>query len=264
MEKCRFEKYLVEYLNEDLPASLQAEIKQHLNHCEICSIHLHDIETIHSMLLERKRPEPLSDLVDQYDQELNEIFESKSRFENIRRLFSNLWNFLNNIPPLGIRLSGAVAILIIGIFIGKMVFKSNQKSEIVIIEPTMVNLIENQSDLKLMNSYFSDSEVLLLEILNSDYAEQLADKSFFLSKEIAQKLLMRTFLIHEIGLKLNNKPMLNFLSNLEFLLYDLANSNDDEIVLKIDEIQELIKDTNLLEKARLFQELFNSKTIQHI
>ncbi len=264
MEKCRFEKYLIDYLNEDLPVSLQAEIKQHLNHCEICSFYLHDIETIHSILLERKRPKPLSDLVDLYDQELNEIFESKSRFENMGRLFSNLWNFLNNIPPLGIRLSGAVAILIIGIFIGKMIFKQTQNSEIVLIEPTMVNFIADQSDLKLINSYFSDSEVMLLEILNSDLAEQLADKSFLLSKEIAQKLLMRTFLIHEIALKLNNKSIRTFLSNLEFLLYDFANSKDDEIVLKIDEMKQLIKDTKLLEKARLFQELFSSKTIDHI
>jgi len=264
MEKCRFEKYLVEYLNEDLPASLQSEIKQHLKNCEACSFQLQEIATIHSMLLERKRPEPSGELVDQYDQELRDIFESKSGFENLKRLFSNLWNFLNNIPPLGIRLSGAVAILIIGIFIGKMIFKPAQKSALVLIEPTMVNLIADQSDLRLINSYFSDSEVLLLEILNSNYAEQLADKSFFLSKEIAQKLLMRTFLIHEIALKLNNKPMLNFLSNLEFLLYDLANSKDDEIILKIDEMKQLIKDSKLLEKARLYQELFSSKTIEHI
>jgi len=261
MEKCRFEKYLVDYLNNEIPAAAHLEMKQHLKDCQICSKQIQEIETIHFMLLERKRPEPSSDLVSQYDQELNEIFESKSRFENTKRLFGNFWN---NIPPLRIRLAGAVTILIIGIFIGKSIFKPTQKSEIVVIEPTMVNLIENQSDLKLMNSYFSDSEVLLLEIMNSNYAEQLTDKSLFLSKEIAQKLLMRTFLVHEIGLRLNNKPILNFLSNLEFLLYDIANSNDDEIVLKINEIQELIKDTSLLEKARLFQELFDSRTIQHI
>ena len=264
MKKCKFEKYLVDYLNNELPAAAHLETEQHLRDCQICSNQIHEIETIHFMLLERKRPEPSGDLVDQFDQELNEIFESKSRFENTRRLFGNFWNFLNNIPPSGIRLAGAVAILIIGIFIGKMVFKPTQKSEIVIIEPTMVNLIKNQSELKLINSYFSDSEVLLLEIMNSNLAEQLADKNFFLSKEIAQKLLIRTFLIHEIALKLDNKPILNFLSNLEFLLYDIANSNDDEIVQKINEIQEMIKDTNLLEKARLFQELFDSKTIQHI
>ena len=264
MKKCRFKKYLVEYLNEDLPKALQSEIKQHLNHCEKCSYHVTEIESIHFMLLERKRPEPSSDLVDQYDQELSEIFKSKSKFKNPRRTFGYLGKFLTNIPSSRIRLSGAVAILIIGIFIGKMIFKPNQKSEIVVIEPTMENLIADQSELKLINNYFSDSEVLLLEIMNSDYAEQLSDKSFFLSKEIAHKLLMRTFLIHEIALKLNNKPILSFLSTLEFLLYDLANSNDDEIVLKINEIQELIKDTNLLEKALLFQELFSSKTIDHI
>ena len=75
MEKCRFEKYLVEYLNEDLPEELQSEIKQHLKNCEACSFQLQEIATIHSILLERKRPEPSSDLVDQFDQELNKIFE---------------------------------------------------------------------------------------------------------------------------------------------------------------------------------------------
>ncbi len=264
MENCKFEKKLVDYLNGDLPESSHAEMEQHLRACQICSDQLQEMKTIHSMLLERRRPEPTLDLANQYDQELNELFEPKLRFKKIKERFDTIRDLFNNLSPLGIRLAGVVAILAVGIFIGKMIVKPAQKSEQIMIEPMIVNLLENQSELKIMNSYFSDSEVLLLEILNSNLREELNDQSFFLSKEIAQKLLMQTFLIHEVALKLNNKPILNFLSNLEFLLYDIANSNENEIVLKILEIQGMINELNLLEKTRLFQELFNSKTIQHI
>ncbi len=264
MEKCKFEKYLVDYLNEDLPLSIQSEIEHHLKGCEFCFRQLKEMKTIHFILIDRKRPEPAIDLYHQYQQELNEVFELNMRFKKISSFFNTFRILPNNIPPLGIRLAGAVAILVIGVLIGEMIFKPSQKSEQVIIEPTIATILGTQSELKLINSYFSDSEALLLEILNSNLEEELEDKSFFLSKELAQKLLMQTFLIREIALKLDNPQILNFLTNLEFLLYNIANSNEDEIMFEINEIQEMIKDAKLLKKARLFQELFNSKTIKHI
>ena len=150
MENCKFEKKLVDYLNGDLPESSHAEMEQHLRACQICSDQLQEMKTIHSMLLERRRPEPTLDLANQYDQELNELFEPKLRFKKIKARFDTIRDLFNNVSPIGIRLAGAVAILVIGIFIGKMILKPAQKSEQLMIEPMIVNLLENQSELKIM------------------------------------------------------------------------------------------------------------------
>jgi hypothetical protein len=76
------------------------------------------------------------------------------------------------------------------------------------------------------------------------------------NKNIAQKLLIKTFIIHEIALRQNDPKILRFLSKMELLLYEVSNIPTNELGRSIETLNMIIDDSKLLDDARRFQKDF--------
>ncbi|MEE9118064.1 MAG: hypothetical protein V3U02_05660 [Calditrichia bacterium] len=122
----------------------------------------------------------------------------------------------------------------------KVVFQNN--------DPYQMSQPISSVDIDYIYYYLQVSEMVLLEIQNS------TDQSdFYLNRELAQKLLIKTFRVSEIALQLNNLRMINFLNRMELLLHEASNLNEEEIDESLDTIKMVIEKANLLREVKVLQ-----------
>ena len=88
----------------------------------------------------------------------------------------------------------------------------------------------------------------------------IEEEDFYLDKETSQKLLMKTFVVHETALKLNEPQIVQFLSQMELILYEMANLDEtDQNVLS--GIKPIIKEAGLIEKSKQLQKIIQNSDI---
>jgi len=254
MDNCEFEKYLVEYLAHELPEAKIIEIEKHLSICENCSNQLHEIQSVHQLLLKYERPLAPQKLVKQYRKKLKWMFAPTSNFLRFKEWTSNLWNFFFDPQPVWVRLVKATVLLLIGIFIGRLVDTGIKTDVSTPAQAEILNITYSPVELRLMNEYFVISEMLLLSILNSSNDSDLVNTELLLNQEIAQKLLNKTTYMHEKTRLLQNESLNLFLNRLEFLLIEISNLDKQEITKSFQELRQTIEETKLLHETQRAQE----------
>jgi len=254
MSECPYQKYYSEYMKGDLPADIDIAFHQHLQECQICA---REIELFYKMsrpLQIRHRPKPDRGLITAYHQYLTDMAGSgrDSGFIThvIRELIFTHSRWL--------RLAEVLSLLCIGILIG-WIFFYNDEPQVSrgSAETGYYGKPISKQDMEYLNYYFLASEMMLLEMANGDMVED----EFFLEKETAQKLLIKTFIVHEVALKLNDPKILRFLTRMELILYELSNTEQDQLAETISSVRFIIDEAQLLVEVReLRQLLINSGT----
>jgi len=92
-----------------------------------------------------------------------------------------------------------------------------------------------------------------MEIKNIEKKSPINKADLEFNKSIAQKLLIKTFIVHEIALRQNDPKILRFLSKMELLLYEVSNVPTDELTNSIDAFNIIIDESKLLDDTRKFQ-----------
>ena len=243
MSVCQFENYFDEYIHGELDQEKDILFQTHLAECESCPGRLDEYYQVYVNLRRRQRPEIDRDLHRSYHKELRTRLLIKKPFG---RVYLQLGKLLYSRSP-WVRTAEVVTLVLVGVTIGIYFFTDdppqtytsdlNQKS---FIQPV------SQVQLDYMNYYFSASEMILMELINGDPNEAEA----FLTAEIAQKLLVKTFMVHEIALGLNNARMIRFLSRMELILIEIANAPPEETPEMIRAIRVSMLDAGLLEDVR--------------
>ena len=91
-------------------------------------------------------------------------------------------------------------------------------------------------------------------MMNSDSERE----DIILSKDVAQKLLMKTFLVHQIALRMNEPRILQFLSQMELILYEMSNIGPEEYDQTIEYIRMVIEEARLLEQVQDLQKILKN------
>lgn len=155
---------------------------------------------------------------------------------------------------LSFRIAEVIGLILVGIFIGWYIFypqtEINQSNN---LNPDYFTKPISKSEVEYINYYFQAAEFLLLEIKNIDINTQFNKTDIEFNKSIAQKLLIKTFIIHEIALRQNDPQILRFLSKMELLLYEVSNVSSEELSQSMDAFHVIIDDSRLLDDARKFQ-----------
>ena len=120
----------------------------------------------------------------------------------------------------------------------------------------MVVLELQTEDLKLVNDYFVKSEILLLTVKNTSENDDAFPSELILDKKLAQDLLNKTLLIQEKAALLNNESLSVFLNQIEFLLLEISNTDDREIIAVFKQIREVMNAARLLYESKNFQQQF--------
>lgn len=255
MNSCEFEKYFIEYVSGEMENSEKLRFQLHLEKCPICPNKLDEFYSIHQKIGSRARLKPSELFLNEYHNSISQMFPEDSKENVIIEKLIQIYEFLVTKKSYRIRFVEVAGLILLGIIVGWFVFtpSQNQVNE---------NYTDSQhfsqqipaSELAHINYYFQAAELLLLEIKNFDESMTISSADFEFNRSIAQKLLIKTFIVHEIALRHNDPQILRFLTKMEILLYEISNLDVEELNKSTLELFNLIiDDTNLLNEARHFQ-----------
>jgi len=254
MKTCDFEKYFVDYVTGDLENREKMSFQTHLESCPTCPKRLDDFYVLHNKIKLRRRRKPDSELLAKYHKRLSwEFTDSPQNVKLTNPIIKTIQSFFWE-RSLRFRIAEVVGLILIGIFIGRFVFypqaeinNPNQNNPDYFTRPI------SKAEVEYINYYFQAAELLLLEIKNIDLKFPVNNADVEFNKNIAQKLLIKTFIIHEIALRQNDPKILRFLSKMELLLYEVSNVPSEELSQSVDAFNIIIDDSRLLDDARNFQ-----------
>lgn len=264
MNQCRFEKSIVDFIDENLSPEDVLQVQTHLKTCKACQLKYREWQTMQSMLLQRQRPNVPEALLNAYQQNLKNEFTPGSRLTDTKDNIIQFWKSYVSIQPFRIRILKTLAILLIGICIGRFVFNPVIKHDRSSITPNILLLPVSGTDLKLMSDFFTESEIWLLGIVNIDGKQKIEISDLVFNKIIAQKLLMKTSFFEEKVFQLHDESIIRFFHCLEYLLLEISNSSDQEINEAFSDAKQTIEDTKLLYETKRLQEMFASPKNQEI
>ena len=246
MSNCEFEKYFDEYIRGELDSKTDISFHNHIQTCQTCPAKLDEFYHVHHILISRKRTQAASELKKSYHKKLKTSLLINAPVQKISSIIEKL---VYTQSP-WVRFAEVMVILIVGIIIGTVFLsEDNQTESLPIMEYELFAQPVSKVDIEFMKYYFSASEMILLELMNSDKEQG----EIFLTKEVSQKLLMKTFLIHEIALKVREPDILRFLSLMEIILYDMSNISTNEINETMQSVRSLIEEKKLLDTIQELQ-----------
>lgn len=253
MLTCQFEPLIIEYLSHSLPDSEKALFESHLRQCPSCSTQLNDLTGVHQLLLKRERPAPDAELVQRYENNLKARFKPESLFTRISAYPKKLLVSFFEVRTIRFRLAPVIGVLILGIVIGRFFLPSSSPDSERITPPNIIVVSLQPTDLKMIQQYLLESEMLLLDIQNNEGNESFKASGAQIKQELAQRLLQRQSFIQEKAQLLNSPALSQFLVKLELLLLEVSNSDTSEIKEAFETIGNSIKENNLLYDVNKFQ-----------
>lgn len=230
MKTCRFKNKIIDYLYGELKGIELDEFKNHMDTCCYCSEFLHNFLYTKQLLSKKIRPQPQKSFLNYYHQKLKEIYHNDNIIN--RRLQKIIQNVIIR-PSIAVRLAKIAVILILGIFIGKSLNRTE-------IPPRMVS--RNNAETRFLKNYLFETELLLLEISNCDREQDL---KFLLSNNNCKTLLQKTLFLKEQAKKYNNIRLLDLLDRLEIILLESANMDDSDSAEQLNYVRKNIKDWHI-------------------
>ena len=269
MKPNEFEQKLMRYLDGELSAPELEGFEEELHQAGYSKDNLEEFTNLHIALQQHPQPEPPKGLLKQYHTSLQKRFAPESRWDSFMRFVSSVADMLVWERSPWFRFAEVAVFIVVGIFIGNLFFTPGAQK--IIVQPAspgmndrgVINFIQpiSQVDRERLQRYFLESEILLLQIVNSSDPEAIDPAEFEFSKEIAENLLLKTAITQEKAIQLNNVYALRFVSRMEILLHEIANLSEEELYDALPIMQQIISDTNLLMEVKTLQEMLkNSKT----
>lgn len=228
MKNCRIKSKIMDYIYDELSRDELDDFNTHKDNCPQCSEYLNQCLQAKNLLSKRLRPLPRKEFLKNYHQNLKQIYRENN-------LIERFIEFIFIRPPIAVRLAEVTIILILGIFIGNSLNKSE------ISQPQILK--ENIINTRFLNNYLFETELLLLETSNID-SEQ--DVRLVLNNNNCKTLLQKTLLLKEQAEKFKNTRLLNLLNQLEIILMELANLEESRYVEELNFVRNNIKDWHLL------------------
>ncbi|MBN2411797.1 zf-HC2 domain-containing protein [candidate division KSB1 bacterium] len=255
MKKCKYQNILVEYLDGSSDPGKE-EIEKHLRECPVCSAQIAGLRKTQQLLQNRRRPDPSLELLYQYQTNLEKLFPVKTRFTLFREWMVQSWQNIRDLNPAALRMATAAVLILIGVFIGRLIFYHPATDVLNYRGADLVVIKLQPEDLKLVNDYFVQSEILLLAVKNTSDQGGALPSELILDKKLAQDLLNKTLLIQEKTARLNDESLSVFLNQIEFLLLEISNTDDREIIDVFKQIRQVVNAAGLLYESKNFQQMF--------
>jgi len=229
MKTCEYRKKLSDYIDDALPTAEKRELELHLAGCRNCALELEEINKIAALMQNYTRPEPSLEVLYSYHTRLEKLFPVHTFAERLRERLADFRQRLFDWNPAIVRLAGSAVLLIIGIFIGRLMFYEPEKVLITDQPRDLVVLNLNADDLKMVADYFIKSEILLLAIKNTPDGESLQPTELDFNQQLARDLLSSTTQVQQKAALINDQQISVFLNQIEFLLLQIANTDEQEI-----------------------------------
>jgi hypothetical protein len=245
---CDFEIYFEGYFHGELSPAEELALQKHLLTCPSCPKKIDEFHSIDLALKMYKRPLPPAAISEVYQRQVSLSYGH----EPLSQKFQLLIYILTSSRSTTFRIAQLLMLLTTGLIAGWILF-SNPEPQVIMQTGNPLQILRpvTREEIDYIYYYLLASEMILLNIENNVEQEEI-----YLDRELAQKLLIKTFRVHEIALQLNNLQLLNFVSQMQLLLHQIANVNSSEIAEYIDTIRVVIRETKLLTNVKNLQRTF--------
>ena len=257
MNECKKCKRLIEKaLYNELNSEETVFFNSHLGSCSECA---HEFEELKSTLTLFKT-QTQTDLNENFMNNFWELLEPK--LEKKKPLFERLTRFTSSFrftTTWKYQLTGAVALLITGIFIGKYLNGGNGQEIQNILPGNKTTFVQPAANIEASN-YIERSKVLLLGLMNFDPATDDTNAiSLAHQREISRDLITQASQLKE-GLKNPSQQELKKLvSDIELILLQIANLETKYDLSGIDLIKDGVKTKGIFLKINIQEMKESSK-----
>ena len=224
MNKCKkYKDIFPEVLFGELSTEDDQSFHTHLSECSECHEEFAKYQGTLKIMDEREQPELTPDYWERYWGKLEtEIVVSESASPSFLKWWSSKINSFRFEMKWAYQFAGAVALIIVGIFIGSY-FTNNQENKMV----NNMDIISSDMNMELTNrtsDYLQKSKILLLGLVNFDpemddpYAIDLPQH-----KLISRELIAESNYLKDRMETSQQNQMFNLISDLEVILLQIAN-----------------------------------------
>jgi hypothetical protein len=256
MKTCPSEKLLFDSIESKQPSDASLQVKEHLECCDVCRTKYNELLKVETLLMHRQRIQPSKEILRSYHQNLKQAFAPEPMWIRIRNRFEYAYHLFIDSRPLGVRLARGMALLLIGIFIGKVIFQPIDKQDGSSEKPSILTLTMSPTDVQFITEYITQSEIWLLAVANIPSTQNVEKAELLFNKEVAQRLLIKTSFMEERKQQIDSELLTKFLNRFELLLLEVANASDEKMVDISNEIKLMIENSTLLHETKQLREMF--------
>lgn len=251
-KKCRV--MFAEALYEELNAKQKLFFKDHLLLCKKCRTKFEKMESTLKIMNQRIRPEPGETFWNGYQTRLAKRIKEEeipgTKSESWVRMFIRT---LSSAPRWSYQATAALVLVIIGVFIGRMVF-SPSVSELQ--QGQQISSITSQAEsrIELINrahNYINRSKLILLAMINFDpETEDPYALNLPYQKQISRELVQEaSFLKGELA-DSDQRRLQNLIADLEVILLQIANLESEHDFEAIELVKNGVERRGVLLKIR--------------
>ncbi len=241
MKDCPQQHFIVDYVFRELDEKEKNKFKAHLQTCDVCRLQLQQFEETFSVIKKAKTEKPPKELMDNYLRVLRNSFYPKTNL--LQRVNEWISDFVT-LPSPAMRLAQATIMLLIGVFLGRLLFLQPQT-------PT-ANIADNNiqsaavvSD-QLLRHYLQETEMILLDVANTNPAEDARILESIKQLAKYRRLLEKTVLCRERAEELDDPMLKNLIDEIELILLDLCNAEDENFDELLFHVKKQIKESHIL------------------
>ncbi len=264
--KCR--SMFIEVLYNELEFEQKQWFDTHLQSCPNCVADYEKMKTTMGIMKQRSRTEPDPFFWDSYWERLVDRIEtSEKSISIISAWWQRFWHGINLQPQWTYRVATAVALIAIGVLIGRLYFgrpvsRQVETAQSVQVPPTAVEQVSLQQR---TDRYIERSKILLLGLINFDPdSEDAYALNLPYQKQISQNLVNEASSLKEELTAPAQQQLRDLIEDLEIILLQIANLESEHDLSGIELVKSGVDRRGILLKINLeemqsFQELNSNK-----
>ncbi len=249
-KKCR--DLLPPALYGELESKEKTFFEDHLSSCPDCAAEFKGMTETLSMMVQRTRPDPGQNFWDGYWERLSSRMEKEdAAAETIippRRSFGRIFSLS---PRWVFQAAAAVALVVVGVFIGRTVFSPQQTS--IDIARQTTSLVPAESDPVLRaRDYIDRSKPVLLALVNYDASsEDSYALDLPLQKRVSQELVSQAGALKSELKEPGQRRLRELVSELETILLQIANLEAENDLEAVEFVKQGVESGGLLLKINM-------------
>ena len=248
--KCKeIQKYLSDYLDEQLAESQREAVEGHLQGCQGCAAEVKAYRAILSEAAKLEKVAAPDSLWAAIESELDD--EEGTLWDRVRQRVGD-WNAriseVVRMPLPAIQVAGVAAILFIGILMGRYFWPNPQQTrpdQVAVAPDENYQMISRRT-----NDYFEKSRILFLGIVNADTSD-IQNMDLSTERKVARGLVQEASFLKDNLNPSRDAVLARLVQELEMILITIANMEEEHDLDNIELIRSGIERQGVLLKINV-------------
>ncbi len=247
------EDLIIEYIYGEISEAQKEKLFKYIDEYPEYRVMLDEMNTIPQTIQVESVEMPGKDAWEtswnKIESRITPVVKKESIFSRLLNRLKGLFEF--NFSP-GLKFAGALALIMIGIFIGRQFFPSNGNNTLIPVSGNM-DMAFSQTDVSdstivglASENIFKKTSLVVFEFVNLDLGSKNADKEIEYLKESAKKLYKDTKNLRKLASHNKLEHMSRLFGLIEMVLFEIMYLNENDEPSDMNELKNNIKNSDLM------------------